>query len=256
MTSTGTTDHGTGTCLRRRTAHPDPSVRLFCLPHAGSGALAYGEWRLPETLGVEIWAAQLPGREDRRAEQPLRRIEPMVSVLADAVQPLLDRPFAFFGHSMGALLAFEVTRTLRRRGAPAPAHLFLSGFRSPDLPPWRPAASTLDEEALLERLDEIAGPSRSAIRDRDLLLFLGPTIRADFEAVENYEYRHGDLLDVPMTCLGAVDDAEVRADEISQWWRLTNRACSVRLFEGGHLYLLDHRAEVLDLIGQELALLG
>ncbi|MFI9833539.1 thioesterase II family protein [Streptomyces sp. NPDC051913] len=239
--------------LRCRAPHPDPAMRLFCLPWAGSGALGYGAWRLPADLAAEVWAVQFPGREDRAGETPLRSIASMVDALRVAAEPLLDRPFAFFGHSMGALLAFELARTLRAAGRPAPARLFLSGMRAPDLPSWRPAASVLDDEALLRRLNEIAGPSASALRDRDVLLWLAPAMRADFAACEGYRYRRQSPLSVPTRLLTARDDAEVRVDEVAAWRRHCAAAAPVRVFEGGHLYLLDRRAEVLALIADELA---
>ncbi|GAA1369356.1 thioesterase II family protein [Catellatospora chokoriensis] len=241
--------------LRCRNLHPDPAIRLFCLPWAGSGALGYASWRLPAELAAEVWTVQLPGREDRAGEPPLRTIPAMVETLRAAADPLLDRPFAFFGHSMGALLAFELARTLRGTGGPVPAHLFLSGMRSPDLPSWRPAASTLDDESLLCRLNEMAGPSGSALRDRDLLLWLAPMMRADFEACETYRYQPEPPLDIPTSLLAAADDTEVRVDEVSEWRRHSKAAGPVLIFEGGHLYLLDHREQVLDQVAGELSLM-
>jgi medium-chain acyl-[acyl-carrier-protein] hydrolase len=238
--------------LRCRSPHPDPDMRLFCLPWAGAGALGYSSWKLPTDMAAEVWAVQLPGREDRAGEPPLPSITSMVDALRGVVEPLLDRPFAFFGHSMGALLAFELARALRDTGGPAPAQLFLSGMRSPDLTPWRPAASVLGDEALLHRLNEIAGPSVSAVRDRDVLLWLAPAMRADFAACENYQYRDELPLDIPTCLLAAVDDAEVRVDEVSAWRRHCGAAGPVRVFEGGHLYLLDQRADVLSLIAEVL----
>ena len=113
---------------------PAPAIRLFCFPYAGAGASIYRDWRLPSEAGVQVLAVQPPGRENRREVPPLRRIEPMLDACARELAPLADRPFAFFGHSMGALVAFELTRLLRRRGSPLPAHLFLSAHRAPDLP--------------------------------------------------------------------------------------------------------------------------
>ncbi|MFD8850171.1 thioesterase II family protein [Streptomyces sp. NPDC059604] len=242
-----------GEALRARRPVHDPAMRLICFPWAGAGALGYASWELPEELATEVWAVQLPGRENRVGQPPLRRITAMVDMLLPALKPLMDRPFAFFGHSMGALLAFELARALRRAGEPVPEHVFLSGMRAPDLPPWRPAASVLDDESLLRRLDEMAGPSESAVRDRELLLWLAPTIRADLEACETHRHLDEPPLDVPLTLLTAVDDVEVRVDEVAGWWRHGTAVGPPRVFEGGHLYLLDRRREVLDLVTAELA---
>jgi len=240
--------------FRCRRRHPDPALRLFCLPWAGSGALGYASWNLPPELAVEVWSAQLPGREDRFEEQPLRRIAPMAAQLRAAAAPLLDRPFALFGHSMGALLAFELARELRRHGDPAPSRMFVSGCPAPGLPRRRPAASTLADPDLLRRLAEMAGPSVSALRDPEVLLWLAPTIRADLEACETHRPAEEPRLTVPLIPLAATDDSEVTVDEVAEWRRHSEHCDPVRVFEGGHLYLLDHREEVLARLAAELAL--
>lgn len=231
---------------------PDPGFRLICLPHAGSAASTYASWRLPADLAGEVWAVQLPGRENRRAESPARRVAAVVEPLAEELAACMDRPFALFGHSMGALLAFELARRLRRIEARQPIHLFLSGFRAPDLPAWRPAVSTLPEDAFLARLAEMAGPSSLTVRDPELIRYLMPMMRADFELCESYVYTERQPLPVPLTCFAAVDDPEVRVDEVASWWRHTAMDCAVHTFTGGHLYLLEHAPSVLAHIAEDL----
>ncbi|MEU4244964.1 alpha/beta fold hydrolase [Actinoplanes sp. NPDC026619] len=213
----------------------------------------FNGWSLPEQLRAEIWAVQPPGRENRRTEQVFRRLDRLVPALADHLTPALDRPYALFGHSMGALLAFELCRELRRRNAPQPARLFVSAHRAPDLPRWRPRASTLPPGEFRARLTEMAGPSSVGRTDPELLDFLAPMIRADFELCETYRYLPQEPLTMPLTCFAAVDDPEVRVDEMLAWQRHTTEPYQVYPFTGGHLFVRDRAAEVLDCITADLA---
>ncbi|GAA3728889.1 alpha/beta fold hydrolase [Plantactinospora mayteni] len=239
--------------LRRCGGSDRPGLRLICLPYAGAGAAVFREWRLPDELGADVWAVQLPGRESRFREPAPRRVQPVVDALAGELHPLLDRPYALFGHSMGALLAFELCRRLRRDGAPQPVRLLVSAYRAPHLPAWRPAVSTLPQPQLLTRLAEMAGQSRSAVMDPDLLTALTPMLRADFELCETYRYVPDDPLDMLITCFAAVDDPEVRVDEMLGWQRHSTMDSQLHPYSGGHLFLLDHRASVLSRIAMELA---
>lgn len=230
-----------------------PGLRLLCFGPAGGGASGYRDWWLPDELAAEVWAVQLPGRENRRVEPPFRRLDPLVRQLCANLGHLMDLPFAFFGHSMGALLAFEITRELRRAGARLPAHLFLSAHRAPELPAKKEPVSTLPEPEFLERLELMAGTSRSAVRDRELLVLLSPMLRADFELCETYTYREEAPLPVPFTCFAAADDYEVDPPDVEAWRQHTSVSCQTHLFEGGHLFLRDHNREILGHIAAELA---
>jgi medium-chain acyl-[acyl-carrier-protein] hydrolase len=238
--------------LRRCGGSPAPALRLICLPYAGAGASMFNTWQLPDRLAAEVWAVQPPGRENRWREPSVRRVEPMVHAIATALRPLLDVPFALFGHSMGALLAFEVCRFLRRGGAPQPVRLFVSAHRSPDLPAWRPPVSPLAEPQFMARLAEMTGPSRSVVLDPELLSVFAPMMRADFELCETYRYTVDDPLDMPFSCFAAVDDPEVRVDEVLAWQRHTSRESRVHCLAGGHLFLRDHADTVRALIAADL----
>ena len=232
----------------------DPALRLFCFPYAGAGASIFKDWQLQPETGVQLWAMQPPGRENRMGEPPLRRWEPLLTSYLEAILPLLDRPFALFGHSVGALVAFELARLLRLRGGPAPERLFLSAHRAPELPSKQGPVSHLEEPAFLERLLEMAGPSPSAIRDPELLSVLAPLLRADFELCENYRYVPGAPLSVPFTCYAADDDSEVDPPDVAAWERHTTGGCRLLRFDGGHLFIRDRAPAVLADIAADLSL--
>jgi medium-chain acyl-[acyl-carrier-protein] hydrolase len=225
---------------------------VFCFPYAGGGASVFRSWRLPPDLTAEVVACQLPGRENRMAEPPLPRLTPVVDALLEAMRPLLATPFVFAGHSMGSLLAFELTRRLRHLGLPQPRHLFVSGHRAPDLPDKHPPVSGLADDEYLERIDRLAGPSKTLIRDRELALLLAPTVRADFALCETYRYREEAPLNLPITCVTAIDDPYVTLDESRAWTRHTRSAGRLVVTAGGHLFIRDRADEITALITDEL----
>lgn len=225
---------------------------MVCLPWAGGSASAFRTWQLDPALAVEVWGVQWPGHETRWREPTANSVAELVEGLEQALQPLLDRPLVLFGHSMGALAAYELTRRLEAAGQ-APELLVLSSHRAAHRPPSRPPASDLPLPELLARLDRMSGPSQSVIRDTGLLTVLAPVLRADFALCERYRHRPGPRLRVPVLALAATDDPEVGVDEVTAWAELTDQDTRLALFEGGHLFLLDHAGEVLRQVTRALA---
>jgi surfactin synthase thioesterase subunit len=229
-----------------------PAVRLICFPFAGSGISTFQGWRLPAELAGEVWTVRLPGRESRWREPLPSSLPALLDDLVQQVDVLLDRPFAFFGHSMGALVAFEMARLLIRRGGQLPVRLFLSAHRAPDRPPKREPMSVLTDEQLLARLLEMAGPSRSAVRDPELLMLAAPVVRADVGLCERYRYQVGTVMSTPVTCFAAVDDSEVDVPDVAAWQWHTRSPGRLVTFSGGHLFLRDRSAEILREITYDL----
>lgn len=240
---------------------PDPqpgaTVRLFCLPYAGGGAAAYRPWRQLLPASVALSVVQLPGRETRLREAPYRRLGPLVETLVEAVAPAIDRPYALFGHSMGALIAFEFARALRRRGAPEPVCLIVSGRRAPQLadpdPPLHQLADGAFVGAMVRRYN---GIPRVILEDVELLRMFLPTLRADLELIETYVYQGEPPLASPIVALGGQSDARASADELAAWGAQTAAGCQVRLLPGDHFYLQGERAALLDLITATLGAQG
>lgn len=228
-------------------------LRLFCFPYAGGGAAVYRSWHagLPEL--VELAAVQPPGRESRFREEPFRRIEPMADAATDALAGHLDRPFAFFGHSLGAILAFEVVRRLRRRGLPQPRHLFVSGRPAPRVESTDPPIHDLPREEFIEAVRRYSGTPEEVLQNRELMELIEPLLRADFSASETYRYEpDAEPLDLPLTALGGIEDAEVPPGHLAPWREETRGRFQERLLPGGHFFLNERQDEVVELVAREL----
>ncbi|HEX7241933.1 MAG TPA: alpha/beta fold hydrolase [Longimicrobiaceae bacterium] len=234
---------------RRR---PQAEVRLFCFPYAGGAASAYRPW--PDHLGdrVEVCAVQLPGREARLGERPYDRVRPLVTDLAEILRPFFDRPFAFFGHSMGALIAFELIREMRRRGDALPATLVASGRNAPHLPPRQPLNYDLPEPELVDKLRRFEGTPEAVLANEELMRLLLPLLRADFAVNEAYDPYEEPPLDLPILAMGGTGDEEVTQAGLEAWGRYTTGRFAVRVFEGGHFFLNSSAAEVAGAVRGEV----
>jgi medium-chain acyl-[acyl-carrier-protein] hydrolase len=225
---------------------PQAKLRLFCFPYAGGGASIYREWARAFPSSVEICPVELPGRGGRLKQEPYIRISPLVEAAASGLLPYFDTPFAFFGHSMGAVVAFELARRLRRTAGYRPFHLFVSGRRAPNLPASSPPTYNLPEPEFLEQLRSLNGTPKEVLDHPELMSLLLPTLRADFELVQTYEYRIEPPLDIPMTAMGGVKDPEVDQEQLREWRRQTSANCALRLFPGDHFYLNTAQSMLID----------
>ena len=231
---------------------PGARCRLFCLPFAGAGASQFFSWKAMLPASVELCAYQLPGRESRYREPAFVRAETAAEHLAAEMMPWLDRPYAMFGHSMGALLTFEVARALRRRAAPLPFLLVLSAYPAAHLQRVQAPVSGLPAEQLIERLRQMEGTPEAVLRDRELMNFLLPTIRADFELCETYQYQEEPPLAIPMVALGGDGDVEAPPERIAAWQRHTSHGFTHHTLPGGHFFLHTSRQRLLDQVVEAL----
>ncbi|WP_406207918.1 alpha/beta fold hydrolase [Kitasatospora sp. NBC_01560] len=228
------------------------AVRLFCFAHAGGGGVAFRPWRQALAPDVDVRPVVLPGRESRVRELPYRRVEQLLDPLCEALEPYLDRPYAFFGHSLGSILAYEAARRFSAAGR-APELLVVSGRRAPRLPSGRRQFSTLPDAAFLDALGELGGTPPEVLGEAQLLRMLLPTLRADFELNESYRTLPGGRLRCPVAAYMGVDDPEVDAGELLAWQGETTGEFTLRVFAGGHFYLKDAGAGVLGALRQDLA---
>jgi len=228
------------------------SLRLYCFPYAGAGASVYRDWQGILAPKVHVVALQLPGRETRWGESPFRRMPALIDAMVQKL-PTDSLPFAFFGHSMGALIAFELARRLTALGRPGPVIVFASGCRAPHLPQRRPKMSMLPPDEFREAVRRMAGSSGEALDDPELFELLEPVLRADFELCDTYDFVPGPPLGCPVSAFGALDDPIVSPDEVEAWSFLAAGGFKLRLFPGGHLFVNEQREAVLQAVAQDLA---
>ncbi|WP_051857748.1 thioesterase II family protein [Streptomyces cellulosae] len=225
----------------RAEAIPPPTldadaIQLFCLPHAGAGASAYRDWLDVLAPGIEAIPVQLPGRESRHREPALHSAAELVAILKEPVANRAGTDFALFGHSMGALLSYELAHVLSALGKP-PRHLFVSGLGAPHLPPTGPRLHDLPDDELLTVVARLEGTSPEVLAQPELVQLLLPLLRADLTVWETYTPvpRRG-LLEVPVTAMGGRHDPSVSLDELSAWGSLTSAEFHLEVFDGGHFY--------------------
>jgi surfactin synthase thioesterase subunit/glycosyltransferase involved in cell wall biosynthesis len=220
------------------------TLRLFCFPHAGGGPSAFQGWQELLPAGFAV----VPLRSPQRGN-----MEELVAAHADSIQPYLDQPFAFFGHSMGAIVAFELARLLRRRNQPLPRMLVASGARAPQfrrghVPPPEPS-----ETRFVEALRRLEGTPPEVLDDPNLLQVILPGLRADAAIYRNYIYADDLPLQCPIRAYGGKDDPDVQRHHLDGWAEQTTGSFAVRLFHGGHFYLQSQRTDFLAALARDLA---
>lgn len=225
------------------------ALRLFCLPHAGGGAGSYRDWVIGLAPEIEVLPVQLPGRETRFSERPYTTMASLLEALTEALRPSLNKPFAFFGHSLGALIAFELVRRLRQDGL-VPVHLFVSGYGAPHLPGKLPSMHHLPGDQFVAALQELNTMPATVLENEELLNLLLPLLRADFTIYERYQYRADDPIECPITILGGKADTLVPPEMLTSWGEHTTQPGEVHLFEGGHFYLHEDATAVWQIIRQ------
>lgn len=233
---------------------PEASLRLFCFPYAGGGASVYRLWPRGLPAGVEVVGVQPPGRESRWRDEPFRHVAPMADEALRGLEANLDRPFAFFGHSMGAILAFEVARRLAVRGGSTPRHLIVSGRPAPTVPESHPPIHDLPREEFIEQIRRYSGTPEEVLRNDELMSLLEPLLRADFSVSESYEHSpDGPRLSLPLTALGGTDDQDVPVADLDAWSEQTSGPFRKHVVEGGHFFVNEQRDETLAIVARTLA---
>lgn len=227
-------------------------IRLFCFAHAGAGASTFHGW--PELVGpgVRVTAVQLPGHEDRIRERAHDHLAALLDELVPVLAGAVDGPYAFFGHSMGALVAYEAARRLVAQGVPAPAHLFASALGAPHAPYRTRYVSTLPEPEFKRAMVTMSGLPKEAVREPAFLSLLLPTLRADFRLRETYEYADGAPLPCRLTVLTGADD-DVAPLDLALWRELTTGRFRIRVIDGDHHFVVTQRRQVAEVVRAGLA---
>ncbi|HEX8146868.1 MAG TPA: alpha/beta fold hydrolase [Pyrinomonadaceae bacterium] len=231
---------------------PEAALRLFCFPYAGGSTVIYRQW--PDGLppDVEVCAVQLPGRGAHLRTPPHTRMGPLVAELGRELRPYFDRPFALFGHSMGAVIAFELARLLRRAGGPAPSHLFVSGRRAPQTTAPPKHTYLLPDDELIEEVRGLNGTPPEVLEHEELMRLMLPMLRADFALIQTYEYVPEPPLDCPVTAFGGAHDEDVGREAIEAWREQTASSFAMQMFDDGHFFLNNLRPQLLQAVSREL----
>lgn len=251
--STTNTHRGNRWLAVTRPRH-DADLRLFCFPYAGGGSSIYRSWAeaLPQT--IEVCPVQLPGRETRLRETPHTSLLALAESTGRALLPHLDKPFAFFGHSMGAMLGFALARWLRREHGVGPEHLFVSGRWAPHVVDPNPPTYNLPEPEFLEKVRDLNGTPEEVFSHRELLQLMIPLLRADFAVCQTYVYEEEEPLECPITVYGGLQDIGIKRPLLDEWQRHTSASFLLRMFLGDHFFLHSAQRQLLltlahDLIG-------
>lgn len=233
---------------------PKARIRLFCFPYAGGGASVFRTWAEHVPSEIEICPVQLPGRENRLTETAFAQMPALIETLAAEILPYLDMPYAFFGHSMGSTVSFELTRFLRKiESVKGPIHLLVSGSRAPHIPDPDPPTYHLPEPEFIEELRRLKGTPEEVLRNEELLHLLIPLLRADFSLCETYTYIKEAPLSCPLSAFGGLQDTDVPRHFVAGWRDHTSSSYfKLRFFMGGHFYLHKEQPALLQAIVQEL----
>jgi medium-chain acyl-[acyl-carrier-protein] hydrolase len=233
--------------------NPRARIRLFCLPNAGAGSSIYRQWQAALPPEIQVLPVHLPGRETRIGETPHSDSSTLVDALLEGLRVFLDSPFAFFGHSMGGLLSFELARALRRMKQPLPKVLMISATKAPQMQSHRPDLSDLPEPEFRKALVKYNGTPQAVLDHPEMMELFGPILRADFKLVEKYRFQPEAPLEVPMVAFGGVNDSECTQAELEGWKEQAGLSFAVQVFPGDHFYLAPQREPLLRRVATELA---
>ncbi|WP_051359385.1 thioesterase II family protein [Paucisalibacillus globulus] len=219
--------------------------RMFCFPFAGGSASFYGEWStILSRHGIEVCAIQLPGREDRIYETLLTNVDELASEVVEAMADYQDKPFVFFGHSMGTLICFEVARKLRAMNRREASILFISSGKAPQISPRR-ILHDLPKDDFLRKIKELGGTPDIIIENRDLSELYLPILRADFTLIETYQYVDSTPFQTKIVGYGGKMDKEVRYEDIVAWERHSHKPLPIKIYDGDHFYLRPYKESLL-----------
>ncbi len=232
--------------------NPQARLRLFCFPYAGGNSFIFRPWLNSLPSEVELGAIELPGHGSRMTEPLLTRMTELVEAIASDLLPHLDQPFAFFGHSMGAWVCFELARWLRTNHQPCPVHLFVSGARAAQIPHRKPPIHQLPQAEFVAALRRLQGTPEAVLEHAELMELMLPILRADFAVLETYTYASQAPLPCSITAFGGLQDVDVSEEALQVWQAQTSAGFSHRMLAGNHFFIHSDQTLLLQLLTQEL----
>lgn len=240
------------TCFLRQRPVSQARLRLFCFPYAGGNAFIFRSWGDHLPSHVELYAIQFPGRGSQLRQPSFTRLPAMIDFLYEGIRPLLDKPFAFFGHSMGALICFELARHLRVEQRLQPTGLFVSGRGAPQIGADEPLTFDLPEDEFVSELRRLNGTPREVLEHPELLQLMLPILRADFELCQTYSYTSTAPFNTPIFAFGGLRDDDVPREHLEAWRDQTTSALTLRMFPGDHFFLHASQSLLLRTLSSDL----
>ncbi|HEX5127809.1 MAG TPA: alpha/beta fold hydrolase [Rhodocyclaceae bacterium] len=232
--------------------NPAARLRLFCFPYGGGNASAFQSWPAFFSGNIEVWGALLPGRGPRLSEKPFNSLRPLIRGLKEGIAPFSEKPFVFFGHSMGALLCLELTRELQACDLTLPSHVFFSGHRPPHIRRMLPSLHTLSDVELIQALKDLNGTPQEILENKEMMELALPVLRSDMEICETYMSNADTKLKCPISVFGGLQDKEAMREQLDEWRAYTDSAFSLQMFPGDHFFLTSARALVTQQIAKKL----
>jgi surfactin synthase thioesterase subunit len=242
----GNADSSWFVCRNPRTL---PKIKLFCFPYAGGGSSVYREWEFNDD--IEVHAALLPGRETRITEPPICIMEYLISKLSNVMFEDLDTPFAFFGHSMGALIAYELAQEIHRLYGVSPIHLFVSGRSAPQLEKQEPIHH-LPRELFIERIKSLGGTPKEIFENQEVFEFFEPLLRGDFMLCDTYKFIHRERLNCPLSIFGGYQDNMTSIESLEKWNKVTTGPVQLKMYHGDHFFIHSQKLKIQQYIYHRL----
>jgi len=233
-------------------ARENAKIRLICIPHGGGGSHVYKEWaeKLPDF--IEVYALNFPGRGSRREENAICNMFELRDKIANVISQISDKPYVMFGHSVGALVAYEVAKEIEKQGIMPPLRLILSAHKAPEDSKEDEPMYTLSDEDLMSKILELGLLPQNVLENKELLDFILPPLRADFEISETYEYEKSDALNIPITATFGKTDPLLNEQDIQKWEKYTNSEYKIKEYDGDHFYTVSKQDILFNDIVKEL----
>lgn len=238
-------------------SYPKPNrearLKLFCFPYAGSsGIVTYKHFADNLIDDIEICPIELPGRGFRLIEPLLDNIHEIVNQLHPEILPHLNKQFAFFGHSMGALISFELAKKLSKENGKVPGILYVSAHRAPNISERQIIFHTLAYDDLLIQLKKNNGMMDEVLNNKELLELVLPIIKNDYKVCETYKLETDTKLDCPITAFGGKQDSDVNEEHLKGWANFTNLAFNLKIFDGDHFFIIKERKSFLKIFNEQI----
>lgn len=232
--------------------NPKAKIRLFCFPYSGGSATIFRTWANDLPDSIELCPIEIPGRGKQIKLSPYTKIEPLIQATATNIIPYLNKPYAFFGYSMGALISFELTRLLRSDYNSHPLHLFIAAYHAPQLPSETSLMYQLTDTDFLNEIYQLNGTPKVVQENPELIKFFLPVIRADFTVLDTYVYSHQSPLNCPITAFGGLQDSRVSYNALSAWEKQTTAPFLLHEIDGNHFFINTAKNTLLNLVIQSL----